>query len=166
MGAITYDHTSPIPPAKLFNIILDADKLIPRILPQAVKSVDILQGDGHQTGTIYAAQFGEGSPHNSVKIHVDEVDEENFIYKYTVIEGDALQDVIEKIAFEVQILPTTDGGSADGGSIISINSTYYTKSDAEITEDVQEIIKSGKEIAAGILFEALDAYLSAYPNAY
>ena len=61
MEAITYDHTSPIPPAKLFNIILDADKLIPRILPQAVKSVDILQGDGHQTGTIYAAQFGQGT---------------------------------------------------------------------------------------------------------
>ncbi|XP_071911972.1 major allergen Pru ar 1-like [Coffea arabica] len=161
MEAITYDHTSPIPPAKLFNIILDADKLIPRILPQAVKSVDILQGDGHQTGTIYAAQFGQGSPHNSVKIHVDEVDEENFIYKCTVIEGDALQDVIEKIAFESRFQC-----SADGGSIISINSTYYTKGDAEITEDVQEIIKSGKEIAAGILFEALDAYLSAYPNAY
>ena len=49
MGVITYEHeiTSSIPPAKMFKaFILDSDKLIPKILPQAIKSTEIIEGDG------------------------------------------------------------------------------------------------------------------------
>ena len=62
MGVITYDMelASPIPPAKLFKaFVLDADTLIPKIMTQAIKSVEILEGDGGP-GTIKLTTFGEG----------------------------------------------------------------------------------------------------------
>ncbi|KAL0381101.1 UNVERIFIED_CONTAM: Major allergen Pru ar 1 [Sesamum angustifolium] len=48
MGAITYDIEIPssIPAAKMFKaVVLDADTLIPKVMPQAIKSVEILEGD-------------------------------------------------------------------------------------------------------------------------
>ena len=62
MGVITYDMevTSSIPPAKMFQaFVLDADTLIPKVLPQAFKSVEILEGDGG-AGTTKLITFGEG----------------------------------------------------------------------------------------------------------
>lgn len=62
MGVISYEHevTSSIPAPKLFKaFILDGDSLIPKILPQAIKSVEIIQGDGG-AGTIKVTHFGEG----------------------------------------------------------------------------------------------------------
>ncbi|XP_027119284.1 major allergen Pru ar 1-like [Coffea arabica] len=159
MGVITYDHevTSSVPAAKLFKaFILDFDNLIPKILPQAIKSVETLQGDGG-AGTIKLTHFGEGSQYKSMKHRVDELDKENFGFKYTVFEGDVLGDVIEKISYEVKI-----EASADGGSITKSKSTYYTKDDAKITE---EEIKSGKDKSAGV-FKAIEAHLAANPDAY
>lgn len=62
MGVVTYDSeiTSSIPPAKMFKAaVLDADNLIPKVLPQAIKSVEVLEGDGGP-GTIKLITFGEG----------------------------------------------------------------------------------------------------------
>ncbi|GFZ11449.1 hypothetical protein Acr_22g0008470 [Actinidia rufa] len=85
----------PIAPVKLFKaFVLDADNLIPKILPQAIKSVEILEGDGGP-GTIKFTTFGE----------------ENFTYSYTIIDGDALMGTLETISYEVKILPSPDGGS-------------------------------------------------------
>lgn len=62
MGVFTYEieFTSVIPPPRLFKaFILDADNLIPKIAPQAIKGTEILQGDGGP-GTIKKVTFGEG----------------------------------------------------------------------------------------------------------
>lgn len=62
MAIITYDSevTSSIPAAKLFKaFILDGDSLLPKVLPQAIKNVEILEGDGG-AGTIKLITFGEG----------------------------------------------------------------------------------------------------------
>ncbi|XP_052188616.1 major strawberry allergen Fra a 1-2-like [Diospyros lotus] len=158
MGVITYDMelASPIPPAKLFKaFVLDADTLIPKIMPQAIKSVEILEGDGGP-GTIKLTTFGEGSQFKSVKQRIDGIDKENFTYNYSIIEGDALQDAIESISYEVQILP-----GADGGSICKNSSKYTTKGDTQITE---EQIKAGKEKASA-MFKAIESYLLANPDA-
>lgn len=63
MGVITYEQeiASPVPPAKMFKAaVLDADNLIPKVMPQAVKSVEIIKGDGGP-GTIKKIHFGEGN---------------------------------------------------------------------------------------------------------
>lgn len=62
MGVFTYEteFTSVIPPPRLFKaFILDADNLIPKLAPQAVKGTEILEGNGG-VGTIKKVTFGEG----------------------------------------------------------------------------------------------------------
>ncbi|XP_055822289.1 major allergen Pru ar 1-like [Solanum dulcamara] len=158
MGFIAYETKtiSSIPPAKLFKAsVLDADILIPKILPQAIKNVEILHGDGG-AGTIKLITFGDGSQFKNMKQRVDGIDKENYTYKYTIIEGDVLMDVLESISYNIKIEPYENGGS-----ICKNTSTYHTKGDVQIKEDD---IKAGKEKAAG-LFKAIEAYLLANPDA-
>ncbi|XAR49659.1 hypothetical protein NMG60_11032925 [Bertholletia excelsa] len=148
--------TTSIPPPKLFKaFVLDADTLIPKIMPNAIKSVEILQGDGGP-GTIKLTTFGEGSAYKYAKQKVDSIDKESFTYCYSIIEGDALGDAIESISYVVKIC-----ASPDGGSVCKNNSKYITKGDANITEDQ---IKAGKEKASA-MFKAIEAYLLANPDA-
>ncbi|KAJ0034188.1 hypothetical protein Pint_24430 [Pistacia integerrima] len=149
MGVFTYEMevTTKIPPAKMFKaFVLDGDKLIPKTVPEAIKNVALIEGDG-----------GPGSQFNYVKHKVEALDKENFSYSYSVIEGDALMKSLEKITYEIKI-----ASSPDGGSICKSNSKYFTVGDFEIKE---EQIKGGKEKASG-LFKAIEAYLLANPNAY
>lgn len=62
MGVITDEQEliSSIPPAKLFkSFVLDADNLLPKILPGAFKSFETLEGDGG-VGTVKLITFNEG----------------------------------------------------------------------------------------------------------
>uniref|UniRef100_A0A5B7C962 Putative major allergen Pru ar 1 n=1 Tax=Davidia involucrata TaxID=16924 RepID=A0A5B7C962_DAVIN len=158
MGVICYDIeiASSIPAPKMFKaFVLDADTLIPKILPQAIKSVEVIEGDGGP-GSIKLVTFGEGSQFKSLKHKIDGIDKENFTYSYSIIEGDALMGVLESISYEIKIV-----ASPDGGSICKNSSKYHTKGDAQITE---EQIKSGKEKASE-MFKAVEAYLLANPDA-
>ncbi|OMO58400.1 hypothetical protein COLO4_34686 [Corchorus olitorius] len=148
-----------VPPAKMFQaFVLDSDTLIPKILPQAIKSVEILEGDGG-AGTIKQINFGQGncSQFKTVRNRIDEIDKENFSYSYTVMEGDALMNTVEKICNEIKIEATSNGGS-----ICKNKCTYYTIGDIEIKE---EEIKAGKEKALAI-FRAIEEYILHYPNPY
>ncbi|XP_058212565.1 major allergen Pru ar 1-like isoform X1 [Rhododendron vialii] len=158
MGVITYDMevSSSIPPAKMFKaFVLDADTLIPKIIPQAIKSVEILEGDGG-AGTVKLITFGEGYAYKSAKQRVDAIDKENFTYSYSVIEGDAFAGIVESISYHIKIVATPEGGS-----ICKNRSIYTTKGDAQVSE---EEIKAGKEKASG-MFKAIEAYLLANPDA-
>jgi len=157
--AITYDMEIPssIPAPRMFKaFILDGDNLIPKVLPQAIKSVETLEGDGG-VGTIKITTFGEGSQHKCVKHRVDAIDKENFTFSYSITEGDALMGVFESISYHIKIIATSDGGS-----ISKNRSIYNTKADAQVSE---EEIKAGKEKASSI-FKAVEAYLLANPEAY
>ncbi|CDP10318.1 unnamed protein product [Coffea canephora] len=158
MAPITYssEMTSPIPPARLFKAAILDDTLLPKILPQAIKSVEILEGDGG-AGTIKLSKFGEANKFKSAKHRVDELDKENFVYSYSVIESDALKEGIEKFTNEIKF-----EASPNGGSICKTNSSIYTKGDVQITE---EEIKGATERALG-MFKAVEAYLLANPDAY
>lgn len=88
---------------------------------------------------------------------IDAVDSENFTYSYSVIEGDVLGDLLEKISYDTKIV-----AGPNGGSIVKNTSTYYIKGDNQLSE---EQVKEGKEKASG-LFKAVEAYLVANPDAY
>ncbi|KAM7485029.1 hypothetical protein LguiA_001038 [Lonicera macranthoides] len=159
MGAIAYDMetSSSIPAAKFFKaFILDADHLIPKILPQVIKSIETIHGDGG-VGTIKLFTFCEGNQYKSVKHRVDAIDEENLTYSYSIIEGDDLSDVVESISYNNKFIP-----APDGGSICKNHCIYHMKNEAHIAE---EHIKTGKEKATGI-FKAVEAYLHANPHEY
>ncbi|PIN04999.1 hypothetical protein CDL12_22459 [Handroanthus impetiginosus] len=154
MGVITYDMEVPssIPAAKMFKaLVLDVDTLIPMIMPQAIKNVEILEGDGG-VGTVNLIHFGEGSQYKSAKHRVDSLDTENLTHSYSIFEGDALMGVLESITYHVKIVP-----NEDGGCICKNRSIYHTKEGVEISE---EKIKEGKEKAT-VMFKAIEAYLNA-----
>uniref|UniRef100_A0AB38YAG9 Cora1.08-like protein variant 2 n=1 Tax=Corylus avellana TaxID=13451 RepID=A0AB38YAG9_CORAV len=161
MGVITYtdEYTSPIPPARLFKaLVIDAHILIPKLLPQAVKSIEIIQGDGG-AGSIRQTTFAEGSQFSTVKNRIDELNEKTYYYKYTVIEfeGDALADKLELIVHEVQFEATAEGGSKN-----KMTTKYHTKDDVVIKE---EEIKAGKEKVLG-MYKVVEGYLIQNPGAY
>nr|CBL94145.1 putative Mal d 1.12 isoallergen [Malus domestica] len=145
MGVFTRtdEYTSPIPPDRLFKaLVLDAHILIPELMPEAVKSIDTL----------------EGSQLKSVINRVDEVDEENFVYAYTLVEGEPL--VVEKL--EYITYKAKFEAASDGGSKNRLVSNYYTKGDIVLKE---EEIKAGREKALG-MYRVVETYLLQNPDAY
>ncbi|XP_027087727.1 major allergen Pru ar 1 [Coffea arabica] len=165
MAPITcnYEVASSVPPARLFKAFILDDNLIPKIFPQAIKSVEIIEGDGG-VGTIKLITFGEGCHIKSAKHRVDGLDKNNFTYTYTVTESDAFSAELEKITCVIKI-----EASADGGSICKTSSTYHIKDSVQVTEEQAEAgkekIKSAKERALA-MFKAVETYLQANPDAY
>ncbi|KAH7521606.1 hypothetical protein FEM48_Zijuj07G0051000 [Ziziphus jujuba var. spinosa] len=168
MGVLSYESefTSSIPPARLFKaFVLDADYLFPKLAPNAVKSVEIIEGEGG-AGTIKKITFGDESfsfPHCMNLQAVTSTIQSKRLKQltkttfYSLIEGDALTDKLEKISYENKFI------AADGGSVIKSVSKYHTKTDDyDITEDK---IKAGKEKASH-LFKVVEKYLQENPDAY
>lgn len=57
---LTDELTSPVPAGKMFKaLILDADNLLPNLIPQAIKSIDTVEGSGGP-GTIKKLTLAEG----------------------------------------------------------------------------------------------------------
>ncbi|KAM7485280.1 hypothetical protein LguiA_001289 [Lonicera macranthoides] len=159
MGITTFtdEYTYSIPPARLFKgSILDSHNLIPKIMPQAIKSIDIIQGNGG-TGSIKQINLAGGKITIYLKYKIDELSEETYTYNYTLVEGDALTDKLEKIAYEVKF-----EACPNGGTISKMTSKYYTLGDFVVQE---EDVKAGKEKATG-MYKAVEAYLVQNPDAY
>jgi len=158
MGVTAYDtlKTSSIPPAKMFKAFaLDFDTLVPKILPQVIKSAEIVEGDGGQ-GSIKVITFWGGNEFETMKIRVDEVDKENFSYGFTVIESASLVGGIESFSFVIKMEV-----SPDGGSIFKSYGKYYTKDDVQVTEQIIEAAKA----KSFVMFKAIEAYLLVNPDA-
>ncbi|WP_436645192.1 pathogenesis-related BetVI family protein, partial [Latilactobacillus sakei] len=92
MGVFTYEDeiTSTLPPVRVFKgFLLNADEIIPKVAPQAVKQIEVLEGDGGP-GTVKKITFGDGGKFKYVKHRVDLVDKDNLTYGHSLIEGDVL----------------------------------------------------------------------------
>ncbi|KAF6176782.1 hypothetical protein GIB67_020504 [Kingdonia uniflora] len=89
-----------------------------------------------------------------VKNRVDVLDQDSYVYKYSVVEGN---DKFESNSFQVKL-----EASGDGGSICKISGEFKTKGDGVPNEE--EI----KAVEEGIvkMFKAVEGYLIANPNAY
>ncbi|KAF4355618.1 hypothetical protein CsatB_025838 [Cannabis sativa] len=160
MGVFTYESefTSSIAPARLFKaFVLDGDNLVPKIAPQAVEKVEILEGNGG-VGTIKKITFGQGVPFKYVKHKIEAIDKESLTYSYSIIEGDALEgNQLEKITHESKLV-----ASGDGGNVIKTVSKYYSAGDAQVNE---EKVKEGEKQATQML-KTVEAYLKDHPEAY
>ncbi|KAI6692997.1 hypothetical protein NL676_020707 [Syzygium grande] len=137
-------------------LILDGDTLIPKLLPQAIKSVELIHGDGGP-GSIKQMNFAEGSHMKYVKHRVDALDKEKMTYSYSMVEGGEYADKIESISYEIKMEASPAGG-CKGTNL----SKYHPKPGVVINE---EEIKAGKEKAMAV-FKAVEAYLVANPEAY
>lgn len=92
-----------------------------------------------------------------MKERTDAIDKENFMYAYSVIEGEALMNKFEKLCYEYKFEGRPDG---DGGSICRSNIKYYTIGNTEMK---QEEIDARKEKSLE-MFRAIEAYLLANPE--
>jgi len=62
MGITTYtqEYSSTVAPSRMFKaLIVDSKNLLPKLLPQFVKDVNVIQGDG-EAGSIEQVNFNEG----------------------------------------------------------------------------------------------------------
>ncbi|GLT98951.1 hypothetical protein SLE2022_164230 [Rubroshorea leprosula] len=93
----TMEVTTKIPPARMFRALeVGYDNLIPRIIvPKAIWNVELIEGDGGP-GSIKKITFGEGSQVKSVKHKIQAIDEKDFSFNYSVVEGGALMNNLEK----------------------------------------------------------------------
>ncbi|QCE13309.1 Bet v I type allergen [Vigna unguiculata] len=145
------DLVSAVAPARLYKaIVLDSSNFFPKALPDFVKSVEIIEGNGGP-GTIKKFTLPEGY----VKQKVDVVDEENYVYQYTIVEGDLLTEPLEKVCNEYKLVP-----NSDGGCIVKATRKYYTKGDAQLTQD---FLNSTNQMSA-LFAKAVDDYLLANPD--
>ncbi|KAI9123024.1 hypothetical protein K1719_005913 [Acacia pycnantha] len=156
MGVFTYhddEKTSTVPPSKLYKaLVLDSDELIPKVL-DSVQSVEIVEGNGGP-GTVKKLTFVEGGETKYVLQKVEEIDEANYGYKYSIIGGSGIPETVEKITFESKLEEGPNGGSKG-----KVTVTYFTKTDAPPSE---EEINTGKAKGQG-LFRAIEAYVLANP---
>ncbi|KAK6930223.1 Bet v I/Major latex protein, partial [Dillenia turbinata] len=65
------------------------NNLLPKLVPQFIKRVDMIQGGGG-SGTIEQINITQDVHFKCAKYRNDEMDKENLVCKYTMIEGDAL----------------------------------------------------------------------------
>ncbi|KAJ0092886.1 hypothetical protein Patl1_24968 [Pistacia atlantica] len=158
MGVITFteEFTSPVPAGRLFKaFVLDFDNLLPKLMPQAFKSIETIKGDGGP-GTIKKLNFTEGDGAKYLKHRIDALDKEKMIYNYTLIEGDGM-DKVESVSYEIKYEASPDGG-CKGTSV----NKYYPKPGVKLDE---EKIKEAKAKAMGV-YKAVEAYLLTNPDVY
>ncbi|KAF7813530.1 major allergen Pru ar 1-like [Senna tora] len=155
---LTSEFSSPVQAKRLFEaLIVDADNLMPKLMPQAIKSIELVQGNGGP-GSIKKMTIAQGTNMRELKHRIDAIDKENLTYSYSLIEGD--DEVLKKaesVSHEIKLEATPEGGSK-GKNV----SKYHPKQGLEITE---EDVKAGREAAMGAL-KLVEAYLQENPQAY
>ncbi|KAF3438392.1 hypothetical protein FNV43_RR21154 [Rhamnella rubrinervis] len=156
MGVSTYEFelTSGIAPARFFKaLVLDSDNVFPKVHPQSYKKIDIVSGDGGP-GTVKKAHLG----HGGIQVNrIDVLDTHNLEFSYSVIEGEVLGGVLDKITYRVKIVE-----GAHGGSVLKATATYFAKGDLEINRD--QALQGKEKYSA--LFKAVEAHLLEHPHLY
>ncbi|XP_051129899.1 pathogenesis-related protein STH-2-like [Andrographis paniculata] len=158
MGIKTFFHElkTKVSPSRLFKAtITDAHDILPKACPDAIKSLEVVEGgslvSGHTVKTIFA---GPHMKHAKTKFeHIDPV---NYTCKNTWYEGDGLGDKVEKISYDIKF-----EASDDGGCVVKMKSDYHTKGDYDLTDDE---INDFKEQVFG-LYKTCEVYLIDNPHA-
>ena len=86
---------------------------------------------------------------------VEAVDEASYGYSYSIVEASDFPESVEKISVDTKLVE-----GPNGGTVAKISVKYYTKGDAQPTE---EELKTGKA-KGDSLFKAIEAYLLAHPE--
>ncbi|PON31667.1 Bet v I type allergen [Parasponia andersonii] len=77
---------------KIWESLRDFIYIYPKAFPNDYKSVEVLEGDGIEPGSVRFITYGEGSPIVKVsKERIEVVDPPNKTFSYGVIDGDLLK---------------------------------------------------------------------------
>ncbi|CAK7333273.1 unnamed protein product [Dovyalis caffra] len=158
-GIIYGEHTSPVPVDRLWKATFcDGHNLVPKLMPGIISSVVILEGDGIGVGSIKKFNFTDAVKEFSyVKDRVEVMDQENHIFKYSIIEGGVLGVKVKSFFAEVGLTSTNEGGC-----LAKLKIEYEPIGDSLLSEE------DANDVTKGVLamVKAVDAYLVANPSAY
>ncbi|KAJ7980320.1 major allergen Pru ar 1-like [Quillaja saponaria] len=160
MGVISFtvEFTTLVDTAEFFRaFVLDSHNLIPKLMPESVKSVHFVEGDGG-VGSIKQTNYVCGDQVKYLKHRIDAIDEEALACKYSLIEGELLVDKLEFIAYDVKFEASDNGGC---GCKITID--YHIKDGVQF--NIEKIKNSSKDKAIE-LFKVIEKYLSENPLGY
>ncbi|KAL5849366.1 hypothetical protein ACOSQ4_007379 [Xanthoceras sorbifolium] len=160
MGVISAssEYATPIAPARMFKaLIIDAHNLVPKLSPQAVKSVDVVEGVPGEAGCIKQTNFADGLPFKYLKHKIDAIDSDNLVCKYSLIEGDAMADKIDLVVYTIKF-----EASSGGGCVIKVTTEGHVKAGQEVDEAT---IKAGQEQEIGY-YKLVETHLLANPEVY
>eukprot|EP00253_Pinus_taeda_P020640 PITA_20640 len=157
-GTDTTGDVLQVDAKRLWNAtVKDSHNFFPKVLPEIFTSVTLLEGDGG-VGTIKQLNINPGRRGFSfIKERVDEVDEQNLVYKYTIIEGGALGTKLSAANFVVKFVPRNEGGSVASWTI-----NYETLPTVEAYDDT---IKAIKESSSAHI-KKVEQYLLNNPDLY
>ncbi|KAK7246342.1 hypothetical protein RIF29_41208 [Crotalaria pallida] len=156
MGVFSHEFTTSaaVAPARLYKAMAsDFHNLLPKIV-DSIQSVETIEGNGG-AGTIMKVTLVDGGRSRSSLHKVEAIDEANLVYNYSVFGFTQMHDTWEKILFE-----TIFEEAPNGGSIRKTKVKYFTKGDAEVSE---EVFKNDK-IRADALVKFLENYLLENPD--
>ncbi|OIW17688.1 hypothetical protein TanjilG_29038 [Lupinus angustifolius] len=155
MGILTIEteSTSSVAPAKLYKaFITDFDNIIPKAI-EAIQSVEIIEGNGGP-GTIKKLTSVVGGETKYMLHKVEAIDEANWEYNHSIVEGIELPENVEKISVETKLF-----AGSDGGSIAKVTAKFQTKGD--VHPNVEEHAKAECKTKHDAFFKAIDTYLAA-----
>ncbi|RWR79583.1 major pollen allergen Bet v 1-F/I [Cinnamomum micranthum f. kanehirae] len=163
-GSVSNEVLSQVAPERLWKaIVKDSPSLMPKLLPELVSSIVILEGDGG-VGTIRQSNFTSGNTLYIGRISISRfgfnlgpTSRMQLMINYSVIEGGLIGKKVKSTSFELKFEPATDGGS-----VCKLNAEFESMEDGLPTEEVT------KEIMGGMtgMFKAIEGYLLANPEAY
>ena len=157
-GTATSEDFSEVEARRIWNaLVKDSHNLLPKIFPDFFSSVTLLQGDGG-VGTIKELNFTPANKDFSyAKERVDEIDEENMVFKYTTIEGGLLGKKLSASNFELKIVP-----KKEGGCVVSWICNYETLAGAPVDEGKAQEMKE----QSNAMFKKIEQYLLSNPSLY
>ena len=137
-------------------MVKDGHNVFPKVLPELIASVSV-QGNGG-VGSIRQINFTPANKDFSYsKERIDEIDDENFVFKYTAVEGGQLGKKLSSAKFELKLVP-----NKEGGCVSTWTCHYDTLAGAPADEaKIQEM----KEASLG-MFKKVEEYLLSNPSLF
>ncbi|KAG6428337.1 hypothetical protein SASPL_112588 [Salvia splendens] len=129
------------------------------IMPGVFKSLEIIQGDHDEVGRIKIVTFSPETQIKAAKHRTEAIDEVNYKYKYSLIEGSILGDDLESITYDINV----ENGENDVVSVMTFVTTYRPKGDNH--HSILEKVKQSQERTEGFV-RAIEAYILANPFKY
>ncbi|KAI5650870.1 hypothetical protein M9H77_36875 [Catharanthus roseus] len=128
--AVDTERKSSLPPAKLFKaFFLDSDC---KFSKHCLTPLSRMLRSSREMVELELSNF----PVKNIKHRVEELDEDNMIYKYSIVDGETLMPGIESASYVIKIEPSSTG------SVCKQHTTFYTKADSYI--NVEEIKASNE----------------------
>ncbi|KAF7813499.1 putative START-like domain, Bet v I type allergen [Senna tora] len=148
MGVLTVEkeYSSMVPRAKLFQFLTkDYYDLLPKV-SKPIQSVEPVNGPQKKINYVI------GGKKQSLLQEVEGVDEENFAYKYSIVQGSDFPEKVEKKTFEIKMLE-----APDGGNVGKVTASIFYKGNVPPTD--QEL-QPGEDYGFAV-FKDIEAFLIA-----